>query len=52
MKFTDGYWHIRPGVTPYYPAHVHEVEVEPGALTVYGPTKRLTHRSDTLTFLC
>ena len=48
MKFTDGYWHIRPGVTPYYPAHVHEVEVEPGALTVYGPTKRLTHRSDTL----
>jgi alpha-D-xyloside xylohydrolase len=47
MKFTDGYWHMRPGVTPYYPVHVHEVEIEPGALIVYGPTKRLTHRDDT-----
>jgi alpha-D-xyloside xylohydrolase len=27
---------------------VHDVEVEPGALTVYGPTRRLTHRADTL----
>ena len=40
MKFTDGYWQMRPGVTPHYPAQVHEVEVEPDALTVYAPTKR------------
>ena len=48
MKFTAGYWQMRPGVTPHYPVHVHEVEVEPDALMIYGPTKRLTHRGDTL----
>ena len=54
MKFTDGYWLMRPGVTPHYPVHVHEVEIEVDAtqstkaLTVYGPTKRLTGRGDTL----
>ena len=54
MKFTAGYWQMRPGVTPHYPAHVHEVDVEqdkegrPAALVAYGPTKRLNHRGDTL----
>ncbi len=48
MKFTDGYWHMRADVTAHFPVHVHEVEVEPDTLTVYGPTKRLTQRGDTL----
>jgi alpha-D-xyloside xylohydrolase len=50
MKFTDGYWNIRPDVTPFYPAQVHEVEVDQqdGSMTVYCPTKRLNHRGDTL----
>jgi alpha-D-xyloside xylohydrolase len=48
MKFTDGYWHMRPDVTAHFPVHVHEVEVAPDALTVYGPTKRLITRGDTL----
>jgi alpha-D-xyloside xylohydrolase len=54
MKFTDGYWRIRPNVTAHYPVHVHDVEIEAGparpvdALTVYGATKRLAHRGDTL----
>jgi alpha-D-xyloside xylohydrolase len=48
MKFTDGFWQMRPGVTPYFPVQVHEVEVEPDALTVYGATRRLNHRADTL----
>jgi alpha-D-xyloside xylohydrolase len=48
MKFTDGYWQMRPGITPHFPIHVHEVEVESDALTVYGPTRRLNHRGDTL----
>ncbi len=48
MKFTDGYWNIRPGVTPHYAVHVHDVDVEPDALVVYAPTKRLNHRGDTL----
>ncbi|MEV4756923.1 alpha-xylosidase [Micromonospora sp. NPDC049559] len=48
MKFSDGYWRMRPGVRPLYPAEVHDVTVEPGALTVYAPTKKITHRGDTL----
>ncbi|HET9221460.1 MAG TPA: hypothetical protein VFO07_03095, partial [Roseiflexaceae bacterium] len=48
MKFTDGYWQMRPGITPYFPVHVHEVEAETDALTVYGATRRLNHRGDTL----
>ena len=30
MKFTDGYWQVREGVKPYYPAHVYDVEVRTG----------------------
>jgi alpha-D-xyloside xylohydrolase len=48
MKFTDGYWQMRPGVTPYYAVHVHNVEADSNALTVYATTKRLSHRGDTL----
>jgi alpha-D-xyloside xylohydrolase len=48
MKFTDGFWQMRPGVTPHFPVQVHEVEVEPDALIVYGATRQLTHRSNTL----
>jgi alpha-D-xyloside xylohydrolase len=48
MKFTDGHWQMRPGVIPHFPVQVHEVEVQPNALTVYGATRPLTHRADTL----
>ena len=48
MKFTDGYWQMQPGVTPYYAVHVHEVEATPDALTIYAPTQRLRGRGDTL----
>ena len=48
MKFTDGYWQIRADHTPYYPAEVHDVEVQDGRLVVYAPTKHLGHRGDTL----
>ncbi len=48
MKFTHGFWQMRPGVTAYYPAHAYEVEIEPAALTVYGPIKRIEHRGDSI----
>ncbi len=48
MKFTDGYWHFREDVTPYFPVHVHDVETESDALIVYGTTRRITQRGDTL----
>jgi len=48
MKFTDGYWQMRKGVTPYYAEQVHDVEIEKDSLTVYAPTKKLQGRGDTL----
>jgi alpha-D-xyloside xylohydrolase len=48
MKFTDGYWQMRPGVTPHYAAQVHEVEIEAEAMTVYTATKKLRDRGDTI----
>lgn len=48
MKFSDGYWQIRPGVTAHYPVQAHSVCVEPDALTAYGPTRRILGRGDTL----
>lgn len=48
MKFTDGYWNFRPNVTSHFPSHVYDVEIEAGALIVYGTTKRITERGDTL----
>jgi len=48
MKFTDGYWEIRPGVTPFYAAQVHEVQMQEDSLTVYAATRQLHQRGDTL----
>jgi alpha-D-xyloside xylohydrolase len=48
MKFTDGYWQMRPGFTPYYAVQVHEVETKADALTVYAATRKIDHRGDTL----
>ncbi len=48
MKFTDGYWEIRPGHTPYYAVQPHQVEIDTHTLTVYAATKQLTGRGDTL----
>ncbi len=48
MKFTDGYWQIRKGMTPYYAAQVHDLETDSASVTVYAPTKKLQGRGDTL----
>ena len=48
MKFTDGYWRMRPGVHAMHPVEVRDVAEEPGKLTVYAPTRRIRHRGDTL----
>jgi alpha-D-xyloside xylohydrolase len=47
MKFTDGYWQIREGMGPHYPTQVYEVEMEPGAMTVFAPTTKIVTRADT-----
>ena len=48
MKFTDGYWQMRPGMHPHYAAQVHEVTIEKDAMTVLAPTGKLRGRGDTL----
>jgi alpha-D-xyloside xylohydrolase len=48
MKFTDGYWQMRPGYTPYFATQVHDVEITSDALTIYAATRNIGHRGDTL----
>ena len=48
MKFTDGYWLIRDGVTLQRPAEVHDVEDLGDRLRVHAPVRRIERRGDTL----
>ncbi len=48
MKFTDGYWQMRPGFEPRYATQVHEVEIESHAINIYASTRKLESRGDTL----
>ena len=48
MKFTDGYWLTRKGMTPHFPAQVYEVDVEAEAMTIFAPTIKILGRGDTL----
>ena len=48
MKFTDGYWHARPGIIPHYATEAHEVITDTGTLTAYAPTEKVVRRGDTL----
>lgn len=50
MKFTDGYWAIRPEYTPLYAVEVDDVRIDPaaGTMTVYAPTSRIRGRGDVL----
>ncbi|MFD7135435.1 alpha-xylosidase [Streptomyces sp. NPDC059894] len=49
MKFTDGYWLLREGVTAAHPAGVLDVEASDGALEVHAPTRPVRSRGDLLT---
>jgi alpha-D-xyloside xylohydrolase len=48
MKFTDGYWQMRPGMSPHYAAQVHEVALEHDQITVYAPVGRIRERGHTI----
>lgn len=48
MKFTDGFWHTRPGVDALYAREVFDVEAGDGRLVVTAPTKVINGRGDTL----
>ncbi|MEU4370951.1 alpha-xylosidase [Micromonospora chersina] len=48
MKFTDGYWQLRPGVRVLRPGTVESVEPDERGFTVFAPAGRITGRGDTL----
>ncbi|MGW5610926.1 alpha-xylosidase [Streptomyces sp. NPDC003753] len=48
MKFTDGYWLMRPGCTARYAAEVADVRAEDHRMTLYAPVKHVSRRGQTL----
>ena len=48
MKFTDGYWQLRAGVSVLRPHHVDSVDAAARELTAYAPTGPIRGRGDTL----
>src|SRR3954469_16933568 len=48
MKFTDGFWLMRPGVTAAYAAEAYDAEADGGSLTVTAPVRPIRGRGDTL----
>ncbi|ROO85693.1 alpha-D-xyloside xylohydrolase [Actinocorallia herbida] len=48
MKFTDGYWLMREGVSAAYPAEILDASAGPGALTLRAPVVHVRHRGDLL----
>src|SRR5699024_11458576 len=48
LKFTNGYWLIRDGVTLQRPPEVHDIEIREGELVVHAPVTRILSRGDTL----
>ncbi|WEO77895.1 alpha-xylosidase [Cryobacterium sp. SO2] len=48
MKFTDGFWHTRPGVTALYAQEAYDIEQVGTALRVTAPTKVIERRGDVL----
>jgi alpha-D-xyloside xylohydrolase len=48
VKFTDGYWLLREGVTAAHPAQVLDVAATDGGLEIHAPTQPVRHRGDLL----
>jgi alpha-D-xyloside xylohydrolase len=48
MKFTDGFWMLRDGVTPVYAQEAYDVCAGDGTLTITAPGKVIERRGDTL----
>lgn len=49
MKFTDGYWLLREGVTAAHPAEVLDVVESDGVLEIHAPTRPIRSRGDLMT---
>lgn len=48
MKFTNGYWQMKPEITPYYAVEYESHRIRDGKLTVYAATRHIGDRGDIL----
>lgn len=48
MKFTDGFWQLRPGVDALYAQEAYEIVPGENRITVTAPTRIIAKRGDTL----
>jgi alpha-D-xyloside xylohydrolase len=48
VKFTDGFWQVRPGVEALYAQEAYDIVPDGGTLRVYAPTKVIERRGDVL----
>lgn len=48
MKFTDGFWLAKPGVTLSHASHVRDIRVSNDSVTLYCTKTPITHRGMTL----
>ena len=48
MKFTDGSWQVRPGVSALYAQEAYDIVAGENSLTITAPTKVIERRGDTL----
>jgi alpha-D-xyloside xylohydrolase len=48
MKFTDGFWQIRPGVSPLYAQEAYDITASERELVVTAPTAPIVSRGATL----
>ncbi len=49
MKFSNGAWLMKDGVTGYYTAELRSYTITDTAVTLYAPFQPIRHRGDTLT---
>ena len=48
MKFTNGFWHVRPGVHALFAAEAYDLTAVDDTLVVHAPTKIIERRGDVL----
>ena len=48
MKFTDGYWCVKKGITPLYAAEYSSHKVKDKELVLYAPGRHIADRGDCL----
>ena len=48
MKFTDGYWRKRDGMTVLHPAQLQDSTHDERSLTVFATARKVQSRGDTL----